>query len=108
MAITALASLIAGGSLGPEAPLADACGGLGTLLSDGLKLDETGTRSLGFSGIGGMLGALVTSPFGGALLVRLNDGTYRDAPRGTRNRACSNGVSDPDGVVVMHGLTAST
>jgi hypothetical protein len=65
MAITALASLIAGGSLGPEA-LADACGGLGTLLSDGLKLDETGTRSLGFSGIGGMLGALVTSPFGGA------------------------------------------
>jgi H+/Cl- antiporter ClcA len=30
--------LIAGASLGPEAPLADACGGIGTLLSDRLKL----------------------------------------------------------------------
>ena len=68
MVITALASLIAGGSLGPEAPLADACGSLGTLMSDRLKLDERGTRSLGFSGIGGMLAAFITSPFGGALL----------------------------------------
>jgi H+/Cl- antiporter ClcA len=66
--ITALASLIAGGSLGPEAPLADACGSLGTWLSDKLKLDERETRSLGFSGISGMLAAFITSPFGGALL----------------------------------------
>jgi H+/Cl- antiporter ClcA len=29
--ITAFVSLISGGSLGPEAPLADACGGIGTL-----------------------------------------------------------------------------
>ena len=29
--ITAFVSLIAGASLGPEAPLADACGGMGTL-----------------------------------------------------------------------------
>jgi len=68
MVITALVSLIAGGSLGPEAPLADACGSLGTLISDRLKLDEKGTRSLAFSGIGGMLAAFITSPFGGALL----------------------------------------
>jgi H+/Cl- antiporter ClcA len=68
MVITALVSLIAGGSLGPEAPLADACGSLGTLMSDRLKLDERATRSLGFSGIGGMLAAFITSPFGGALL----------------------------------------
>jgi H+/Cl- antiporter ClcA len=68
MVITALVSLIAGASLGPEAPLADACGSLGTLMSDRLKLDERGTRSLGFSGIGGMLAAFITSPFGGALL----------------------------------------
>jgi len=68
MVITALVSLIAGGSLGPEAPLADACGSLGTLMSDRLKLDVKGTRSLGFSGISGMLGAFITSPFGGALL----------------------------------------
>ena len=66
--ITALVSLIAGGSLGPEAPLADACGSLGTLTADKLKLDERGTRSLGFSGLSGMLAAMLTSPFGGALL----------------------------------------
>ena len=66
--ITALASLISGGSLGPEAPLADACGSLGTLLSDKLNVDERTTRSLGFSGLSGMLAAFITSPFGGALL----------------------------------------
>jgi H+/Cl- antiporter ClcA len=68
MVITSFVSLIAGGSLGPEAPLADACGSLGTLMSEKLKLDERGTRSLGFSGIGAMLAAFITSPFGGALL----------------------------------------
>jgi H+/Cl- antiporter ClcA len=68
MVITSLVSLIAGGSLGPEAPLADACGSLGTLMSEKLKLDEKQTRSLGFSGIGAMLAAFITSPFGGALL----------------------------------------
>lgn len=66
--ITALASLIAGGSLGPEAPLADACGSVGTWMSEKLKLDERNMRSLGFSGISGMLAAFITSPFGGALL----------------------------------------
>jgi H+/Cl- antiporter ClcA len=68
MVITAVVSLIAGGSLGPEAPLADACGSLGTLISERLKLDEKETRSLGFCGISGMLAAFITSPFGGALL----------------------------------------
>jgi H+/Cl- antiporter ClcA len=68
MAITSLVSLIAGGSLGPEAALADACGSLGTLMSEKLKLDEKQTRSLGFSGIGSMLAAFITSPFAGALL----------------------------------------
>ena len=46
--ITALVSLIAGGSLGPEAPLADACGSLGTLTAEKLKLDERETRIAGF------------------------------------------------------------
>lgn len=68
MVITALPSLIAGGSLGPEAPLIDACGSLGTLVSDKLKLDEKETRALGYSGLSGMLAAMLTSPFGGALL----------------------------------------
>lgn len=66
--ITALASLISGGSLGPEAPLADASGSLGTWISDKLKLDNRETRSLGFSGLSGMLAGFITSPFGGALL----------------------------------------
>ena len=66
--ITAFVSLIAGASLGPEAPLADACGGMGTLMSDKLKLDEQETRTLGYSGVSGMLAAFVTSPFSGALL----------------------------------------
>ncbi len=68
MVITALVSLIAGGSLGPETPMADACGSIGTWLSDKLKLAERETRSLGFSGISGMLASFITSPFGGALL----------------------------------------
>lgn len=66
--VTAFVSLVAGGSLGPEAPMADACGSLGTWLADKLKLDERSTRSLGFSGLSGMLAAFITSPFGGALL----------------------------------------
>ncbi|MGE5604035.1 MAG: chloride channel protein [Nitrososphaerales archaeon] len=66
--ITAFASLIAGGSLGPEAPLADACGGIGTLMADKLKLDEQETRTLGYSGVSGMLAAFITEPVGGALL----------------------------------------
>jgi H+/Cl- antiporter ClcA len=57
--ITALVSLISGGSLGPEAPLADASGGIGTLLADRLKLDPRETRTLSYSGLSGMLGAFI-------------------------------------------------
>jgi H+/Cl- antiporter ClcA len=66
--ITALVSLISGASLGPEAPLADACGGLGTLVADKLKLDAKETRSMGFGGLSAMLASFITNPFGGALL----------------------------------------
>jgi H+/Cl- antiporter ClcA len=66
--ITAFVSLIAGASLGPEAPLADACGGVGTWAADRLKLDDQETRTMGYSGISGMLAAFITNPFGGALL----------------------------------------
>jgi H+/Cl- antiporter ClcA len=65
---TAFVSLIAGGSLGPEAPLADACGGIGTLMGDKLKLDERETRTLGFSGVSAMLASFITEPVGGAVL----------------------------------------
>ncbi|HSN76782.1 MAG TPA: chloride channel protein, partial [Anaerolineae bacterium] len=53
--ITAFVSLISGASLGPESPLADACGGMGTLMADKLKLDERETRTMGFSGMSSML-----------------------------------------------------
>ena len=66
--ITAFVSLISGASLGPEAPLADACGGIGTWASDRLKLDEQETRTMGYSGVSGMLAAFITNPIGGALL----------------------------------------
>jgi H+/Cl- antiporter ClcA len=67
--ITALVSLISGASLGPEAPLADATGGIGTWLSDRLKLNDNETRTMGFGGFSSMLGAFITSPFGGAILT---------------------------------------
>ena len=63
--ITAFVSLISGASLGPEAPLADACGGLGTFASDKLKLDEKETRTLGYSGVSGMLASFITNPSAG-------------------------------------------
>ncbi len=66
--ITAFVSLLSGASLGPEAPLADACGGIGTLVSDKFKLDEQETRTMGYSGVSGMLAAFITNPFAGALL----------------------------------------
>jgi len=66
--MTAFVSLIAGGSLGPEAPLADACGGMGTLMADRLRLNEQETRTLGYSGVSSMLAAFITEPVGGALL----------------------------------------
>ena len=43
-------------------------GGLGTLIGDRLKLDPRETRSLGFSGVSGMLAAFITSPINGAVL----------------------------------------
>jgi H+/Cl- antiporter ClcA len=66
--ITAFVSLISGASLGPEAPLADACGGIGTLVSDRLKLNDQETRTMGYSGVSGMLASFITEPFSGALL----------------------------------------
>jgi H+/Cl- antiporter ClcA len=87
--ITALVSLISGGSLGPEAPLADACGGIGTWLSDRFKLKENENRAMGYSGFSGMLAAFITSPFSGALL------TLESAQGGASAAACTCGGSSP-------------
>lgn len=66
--LTALVSLVCGASLGPEAPMADACGGLGTWVGDRYKLGPQETRTLGYSGVSGMLAAFITAPLGGAVL----------------------------------------
>ena len=66
--VTSFVSLIAGAALGPEAALADTCGGIGTWIADKLKLEEKETRTMGFGGLSAMLGAFVTNPFAGALL----------------------------------------
>ena len=66
--VTSFVSLISGAALGPEAALADACGGLGTYAADTLKLNEQETRTMSFGGLSAMLGAFITNPFGGALL----------------------------------------
>ena len=66
--VTSFISLIAGAALGPEAALADTCGGIGTWIADKLKLEEKETRTMGFGGLSAMLGAFVTNPFAGALL----------------------------------------
>ena len=66
--VTSFISLISGGALGPEAALADACGGLGTYAADKLKLNEQETRTASFGGLSAMLAAFITNPFGGALL----------------------------------------
>ena len=66
--VTSFVSLISGAALGPEAALADACGGLGTYTADKLKLNEQETRTASFGGLSAMLAAFITNPFGGALL----------------------------------------
>ena len=68
LVVIGLPSLIFGGSLGPEAPLADATGGMGTWLAEKLKYNDQERRSLTFSGISAMLGAFITSPFAGEIL----------------------------------------
>ncbi len=65
--VTALVSLISGAALGPEAPLADACGGIGTLAGEKLKLNDQEIRTLGYGGLSGMLASFITNPFAGAL-----------------------------------------
>ena len=66
--VTALVSLVSGAALGPEAPLADACGGIGTWTGEKLKLNDQEIRTLGYGGLSGMLASFITNPFAGALL----------------------------------------
>lgn len=69
MAITALTSIAAGGSAGPEAPLVQIIGSLGSKLADVLKLREGEVRTLTFCGMAAALGAFFGAPLGGALFA---------------------------------------
>lgn len=69
MAITALTSITAGCSAGPEAPLVQIIGSLASRIADFLKLNQNEVRTLTFCGMAAALGAFFGAPLGGALFA---------------------------------------
>ena len=69
MIATSLVSITAGGSLGPEAPLVQINGSLGSWLSDKLKLSIKNMRVMTFCGMGAALAAFFGDPIGGPLFA---------------------------------------
>ncbi len=69
MFVASLLSLIFGSSAGPETPLVDMNGSVGSWVADRLKLSIANTRILTFCGMGAALGAFFGSPLGSALLA---------------------------------------
>lgn len=69
MAVASLVSMIFGSSAGPEAPLVDVNGGLGSWFADRLRVAKDTTRILTFCGMSAALGAFFGSPLGSALLA---------------------------------------
>jgi chloride channel protein, CIC family len=69
MVVASLLSITFGGSAGPEAPLVQVNGSLGSWLGDRLKLAPEIVRTLTFCGMGAALGAFFGSPLGGALFA---------------------------------------
>ena len=69
MVSTSLVSITAGGSLGPEAPLVQVNGSLGSWLAEKLNLTVKKTRVLTFCGMSAALAAFFGAPIGGALFA---------------------------------------
>ncbi|WP_293084041.1 chloride channel protein [Okeania sp. SIO3B5] len=69
MIATSLVSITAGGSLGPEAPLVQINGSLGSWIADKLNLSLKETRVLTFCGMGAALAAFFGDPVGGPLFA---------------------------------------
>lgn len=69
MIATSLVSITAGGSLGPEAPLVQINGSLGSWIAEKLKLSIKGMRVLTFCGMGAALAAFFGDPIGGPLFA---------------------------------------
>lgn len=69
MIVTSLLSISFGGSAGPEAPLVQIIGSLGSWLGDRLRLYGHLVRTLTFCGMAAALGAFFGAPLGGALFA---------------------------------------
>ncbi|MBP0018299.1 MAG: chloride channel protein [Cyanobacteria bacterium SBLK] len=69
MIVTSLVSITAGGSLGPEAPLVQINGSLGSWLAEKLKLTVKEMRVFTFCGMGAALAAFFGDPVGGPLFA---------------------------------------
>ena len=69
MFVTATCSITAGGSLGPEAPLVQMIGSLGSWLGGKLQLAQGSIRLLTLCGMSAALSAFFGAPVGGALFA---------------------------------------
>lgn len=69
MIVTSLVSITAGGSLGPEAPLVQVNGSLGSWIADKLNLRLKEMRILTFCGMSAALAAFFGDPIGGPLFA---------------------------------------
>lgn len=69
MIAASLASISAGGSAGPEAPLVQILGSFGSWIGDRLRLRGDLVRTLTFCGMAAALGAFFGAPLGGALFA---------------------------------------
>ncbi len=69
MILTSLISIAAGGSLGPEAPMVQVTGSIGTWLADRLRLTGEQVRSLSLAGMAAGFTALFGAPLGGAFFA---------------------------------------
>lgn len=68
-AITSAITIGTGGSAGQEGPVAQIGGGVGSMISDGLKLSAKERRMFLLAGSSAGIGALFTAPLGGALFA---------------------------------------
>ncbi len=64
-----LVGLLFGGSIGPEGPLTGGSGALGTWLAERLRLPRPAVAVSTLSGMSGMFGSFLASPFGFAMFV---------------------------------------
>ncbi len=69
MILSSLVSISAGGSLGPEAPMVQVTGSLGTWVADRLKLKGEDFRTLSLAGMAAGFTALFGAPLGGAFFA---------------------------------------